>query len=206
MLRDHWEPLLLARYLLDVLCLSQGIWGRDLFFGSNLRLYDCGDRQCLTHQRNWQLGNIGGRMGGGIFVGGLPQGKSDKKPSFRAPKPWKADKRRAFIRMVQYLLQTFQLNPLAYISFGGLQWIQFEGIFLHFLLDMSGKITRSLCPFDRRLTIGLAIGTRFVSHHSITPFAGLHNGIASSAVIGTAVLFHENTFCTHFDRLTNHDN
>ena len=153
---------------------------------------------------NW--GTLEAGWTAGFLLGGFPKGESDKKPSFRAPKPWKADKRRAFIGMVQYLLQTFQLNPLTYISFGGLQWIQLEGIFLHFLLDMSGKITRSLCPFDRRLTIGLAIGTRFVCHHSITPFAGLHNGIASCAVIGTAVLFHENTFCTHFDRLTNHDN
>jgi hypothetical protein len=71
---------------------------------------------------------------------------------------------------------------------------------------MSRKITRSLCPFDRRLTIGLTIGTHFVYDYSITPLAGLHDGIASSPVVGTAVLLHEDTFCSYFNGLTNHDN
>jgi hypothetical protein len=69
---------------------------------------------------------------------------------------------------------------------------------------VSGKIAGSLCPFDGGLTIGLTIGSRFVYHHSITPFAGLHGGITSPAIIGTAVLFHEDTFCSHLDGLTNH--
>ena len=69
---------------------------------------------------------------------------------------------------------------------------------------MSGKIAGSLCPFDGRLTIGLTIGTRFVYHHSITPFAGLHGGITSPTVVGTAVLLHEDALRSHFCSLTNH--
>jgi len=92
------------------------------------------------------------------------------------------------------------------VTFGSLQRVQFEVIFLNFLLDVSGEIAGSLCPFDRGLTIGLAIGTCFIGHHSITRFAGLHDGITSPTVIGTAVLLHEDTFCSHFDGLTNHGN
>ena len=69
---------------------------------------------------------------------------------------------------------------------------------------MGGKIARCLRPFDRRLTIGLTIGTRFVYDHSFTPLAGLHDGIASSPVVGTAILLHEDTFCSYFNGLTNH--
>ncbi len=70
---------------------------------------------------------------------------------------------------------------------------------------MSGEIAGSFCPFDRRLTIGLAIGTYFVSYHPVTPFAGLDDGITSPTVIGTAVLLHEDALCSHLDCLTNHD-
>jgi hypothetical protein len=69
---------------------------------------------------------------------------------------------------------------------------------------MSGKIARTFCPFDRRLTIGLTIGPYFVSYHSVTPFAGLYDGITSPTVIGTAVLLHEDAFCSYLDGLTNH--
>jgi len=93
---------------------------------------------------------------------------------------------------------------LADISLGSLQRVQFKVVFFHFLFDVSGEIAYSFCPFDGGLTIGLTIGTRFVYHHSITPFAGLHGGITSPAVIGTAVLLHEDTFCSHLDGLTNH--
>jgi hypothetical protein len=92
------------------------------------------------------------------------------------------------------------------IALGSLQRVQFEVVFLNFFLDVSGEIAGSLCPFDRGFTIGLAIGTCFIGHHSITPFAGLHDGITSPTVIGTAVLLHEDTFCSHFDGLTNHGN
>jgi hypothetical protein len=71
---------------------------------------------------------------------------------------------------------------------------------------VSGEIAGSLCPFDGGLTIGLTIGTRFEYHHSITPFAGLHDGITSPTVVGTAVLLHEDTFCSHLNGLTNHGN
>jgi hypothetical protein len=93
---------------------------------------------------------------------------------------------------------------LAHISLRGLQRVQFEGVFFDFFLDVSGKIARTFCPFNGGLTIGLAIGTYFISNHSITPFTGLHDGITSPTVIGTACLLHEDTFCSHFDSLTNH--
>jgi hypothetical protein len=69
---------------------------------------------------------------------------------------------------------------------------------------MCGKITSSLCPFQAGLTIGLAIRPCLVSHHAVTPFAGLHDGITPPTVVGTAVLLHEDTFCSRFDGLTNH--
>jgi hypothetical protein len=93
---------------------------------------------------------------------------------------------------------------LAYISLRGLQRIQLEIIFFDFLLDVSGKVAGPFRPLYRGLTIGLAIGTYFVSDHSITSFAGLHDGITSPTVVGTACLLHEDTFCSHFDGLTNH--
>jgi hypothetical protein len=100
--------------------------------------------------------------------------------------------------------QRFPLSLLAYISLRGLQRVQFESIFFDFFLDMSGEITGTFCPFHRGLTIGLAIGTHFISGHSVTPFAGLHDGITSPTVVGTACLLHEDAFCSHFDSLTNH--
>jgi hypothetical protein len=60
---------------------------------------------------------------------------------------------------------------------------------------MSGKITGSFGPLDRRLTIGLAISSRRELHHPVTPFAGLDDGIAFPTVVGTAVLLHEDTLC-----------
>jgi hypothetical protein len=69
---------------------------------------------------------------------------------------------------------------------------------------MSGEITGAFCPFDRRFTIGLTIGTYFVRYHSVTPFTGLHDGITSPTIIGTAVLLHEDAFCSYLDGLTNH--
>jgi hypothetical protein len=69
---------------------------------------------------------------------------------------------------------------------------------------MSGKIAGSLGPLDGGFTIGLAIRASLVIHHSITPFAGLHDGITSPTVVGTACLLHEDAFCPHFDSLTNH--
>jgi len=75
---------------------------------------------------------------------------------------------------------------LAYVSLGSLQRVQFESVFFDFLLDVSGKIAGSFCPFYRGLTIGFAIGTYFISDHSVTSFAGLHDGITSPTVVGTA--------------------
>jgi hypothetical protein len=100
--------------------------------------------------------------------------------------------------------QRFPLSLLAYISLRGLQRVQFESIFFDFLLDMSGEITGTFCPFHRGLAIGLAIGPYFVSGHSVTPLAGFYDGITSPTVIGTACLLHEDAFCSHFDSLTNH--
>jgi hypothetical protein len=100
--------------------------------------------------------------------------------------------------------QGFSLNLLAYISLRGLQRVQFEIIFFNFFLYVSGKVAGPFCPFDRGLTIGLAIGTYFVSDYSITPFAGFHDGITSPTIIGTACLLHKDAFCSHFDGLTNH--
>jgi hypothetical protein len=93
---------------------------------------------------------------------------------------------------------------LANASFGSLQRVQFEVIFFNFLLDVCGKIAGPFCPFGGGLTIGLAIGTGLKFHHAITPFAGLYDGITSPTVIGTAVLLHEDAFCSYLDRLTNH--
>jgi len=67
-----------------------------------------------------------------------------------------------------------------------------------------GEIAGSFCPFQGGLGISFAIRTRFECHHSITPLAGLHDGITSPTVVGTAILLHEDTFCSHFDGLTNH--
>jgi hypothetical protein len=69
---------------------------------------------------------------------------------------------------------------------------------------VSGKIAGPFCPFNRGLTIGLAIGPHFESHYPVTPFAGLDDGIASPTVIGTAVLLHEDALCSYLDSLTNH--
>ena len=100
----------------------------------------------------------------------------------------------------------FSLSLLGHISFRSLQRVQFEIIFFNFLLDVSGEIAGSLCPLHRRLTIGLAVGTSLVIHHSVTPFAGLDDGIASSPVVGTTRLLHEDALCSHLDSLTNHGN
>ena len=80
----------------------------------------------------------------------------------------------------------FPLSLLAYISLGGLQRVQLEGVFFDFLLDVSGEIAGSLCPFNRGLTIGFTIGTHFISDHSVTSFTGFHDGITSPTVVGTA--------------------
>jgi hypothetical protein len=71
---------------------------------------------------------------------------------------------------------------------------------------VSGEIAGPFSPFNRRLTIGLAIGPYFISHHPVTSFAGLDDGIASPTVIGTAVLLHEDALCSYLDSLTNHGN
>jgi hypothetical protein len=95
---------------------------------------------------------------------------------------------------------------LGNISLRSLERVQFEGILFHLFLHVGGEITSSLCPFDRRLTIGLTIGTRLISHHAVTSLAGFHDGIASPTVVGTAILLHEDAFRSYFDSLTNHDN
>jgi hypothetical protein len=69
---------------------------------------------------------------------------------------------------------------------------------------VGGKIAGPFCPFDGGFTIGLAIGTCGIFNHPVTPFAGLHDGITSPTVVGTAILLHENAFCSYFDGLTNH--
>jgi hypothetical protein len=71
---------------------------------------------------------------------------------------------------------------------------------------VSGEVAGSLCPFCSGLTVGLTIGTCFVGHHTVTPFARLHDGIAPPTVIGTAILLHEDAFCSYFDGLTDHGN
>jgi hypothetical protein len=70
---------------------------------------------------------------------------------------------------------------------------------------VSGEIAGSLGPFNSRFTIGFAIGTSFISHHSVTPLTRLYDGIASPTVVRTAILLHENTFCSYFNGLTDHD-
>jgi len=71
---------------------------------------------------------------------------------------------------------------------------------------MGGEIAGSLCPFDRRLTIGFTIGTGLISHQVVTFLAGFHDAIASPTVAGTAILLHEDLFRSYFDSLTNHGN
>ena len=115
----------------------------------------------------------------------------------------RSDRRRVLIQTITKG-EGLSLNLLAHISLRGLQRVQFEIVFFNFLFDVSCKIAGTFCPFYRGLTIGLAIGTHFISGHSVTPFAGLHDGITSPTVIGTACLLHEDAFCSHFDSLTNH--
>jgi len=69
---------------------------------------------------------------------------------------------------------------------------------------VGGEVAGSLGPFQAGLAVGLAIRTCFISHHSVTSFAGIHDGITSSTVVGTAVLLHEDAFCSRLDGLTNH--
>jgi hypothetical protein len=69
---------------------------------------------------------------------------------------------------------------------------------------MRGEVAGSLCPFDGRFTIGLTIRPCCVLHHSVASFAGLHDGITSPTVVGTAALLHKDTFCSYLDGLTNH--
>jgi hypothetical protein len=70
---------------------------------------------------------------------------------------------------------------------------------------VSGEIAGSFCPLDRGLTIGFAVGTYFISDHTVASFARLNDGITSPTIVGTAGLLHEDALCTHFDGLTNHD-
>jgi hypothetical protein len=93
---------------------------------------------------------------------------------------------------------------LGNVSLRSLKRVQFEGILFYLFLHVGSKIAGSLCPFDRRLTIGLTIGTRLISRHTITSLAGFHDGIASPTVVGTAILLHEDAFRSYFDSLTNH--
>jgi len=71
---------------------------------------------------------------------------------------------------------------------------------------VSGEIAGPFGPFDAGLTIGLAKGPCFISHHPITSFASLHDGITSPTVVGTAILLHEDAFCSRLVGLTNHGN
>jgi len=71
---------------------------------------------------------------------------------------------------------------------------------------VGGKITGSFGPFEAGLTIGLAVVPCFISYHSVTSFAGLHDGITPPTVVGTAVLLHKDTFCPRLDGLANHVN
>lgn len=104
------------------------------------------------------------------------------------------------------LMRKISLSSLGHIPFGGLQRIQLKGILFDFLFDVSGKIAGPFGPLDGRLTIGLAISPGRELHHSITPFAGLDDGIASPAIVGTAVLLHEDALCPRLNCLANHGN
>jgi hypothetical protein len=95
---------------------------------------------------------------------------------------------------------------LGNISLRSFERVQFEGVLFYLFLHVGGEIAGPLCPFDRRLAIGLAVGTRLISHHTVTSLAGFHDGIASPAVVGTAILLHEDAFRSYLDSLTNHDN
>ncbi len=104
------------------------------------------------------------------------------------------------------IIRKISLSSLGHITLGSLQRIQLKGVLFDFLFDVSGKIAGSFGPLDGRLTIGLAVSTGRELHHSITPFAGLDDGIASPAIVGAAVLLHEDTLCPRLNRLTNHGN
>ena len=93
---------------------------------------------------------------------------------------------------------------MADIPLRGLQRIQFEVVFLNFLFDVGGEIAGPFRPFDGRFTIGFAVNTCCVFHRTVTPPAGLHDGIASPTVIGAAVLLHEDTFSSNLNGLTNY--
>jgi hypothetical protein len=98
-----------------------------------------------------------------------------------------------------------KLGLLGHASFRGFQRVQFERIFFDFFLDVGGEIAGTFRPLDGGLTIGFAIASSSIFHCSITSFARLHDGITSPTVVGTAVLLHEHTFCSHLNCLTNHD-
>jgi hypothetical protein len=103
-----------------------------------------------------------------------------------------------------WIFPEISLSLLAEASFGCLQRVQFEVIFFNFLFDVCGKITRSLCPLGGGFAIRLAVQTSWKFYHAITAFAGLDDGVTSPTVIGTAVLFHEDAFCSWLNGLTNH--
>lgn len=69
---------------------------------------------------------------------------------------------------------------------------------------MGGKIARSFGPFQAWFTIGLAIKAYRILHNPFTPFTGFNDGITSPTIVGTAVLLHEDTFCSGLYGLTNH--
>ncbi len=97
-----------------------------------------------------------------------------------------------------------QSSLLADVSLGGLQRIQFEAVLFHFLLNVRREGASTLRPFDGRLTVGLAIRARCIFNSTLAAFAGLHDGITSPPVVGTAAFLHEDALRSHFHSLANH--
>ena len=95
---------------------------------------------------------------------------------------------------------------MAYISLGGFQRVQFEGVFFDFLLDVGGEIARTFRPLNGGFAVGFAIGSSGIVHCPLTSLARLDDGIASPTVVGTTALLHEEALCSHFDGLTDHGN
>jgi hypothetical protein len=103
------------------------------------------------------------------------QTKAFSRRPLDAIMPHPADKGKPFPTyfQIEHRQQKGSFNPpstrrnqslLGHASFCGFQRIQFEGIFLDFFLDVSGKITGTLCPLDGGFTVGFAVRSSRIIH------------------------------------------
>ena len=69
---------------------------------------------------------------------------------------------------------------------------------------MGGEIAPSKEPFDRWISVELAIFALLILHDIPTSFAGLDNGVTGSPIEAATCLFHKDTIRTWFNRDTFH--